>query len=78
MVEIKKKIEYANNIIHSFIHVNGGDIRIKKISKDLEIDVELSGLFHMRRFNEQDMIRIESMFKRYVSEIQKVNFTIIN
>ncbi len=78
MVEIKKKIESANSAIHSFVYVNGGDLKITNISEDIKIDVELSGLFHMKPFDKHDLARIECMFKRYVPEIQKVNFTIIN
>ncbi len=78
MDEIKKKIESANNTIHSFIYANGGDIKILNISDDLKIDVELSGLFHMKPFEEPQMKRIEDLFKKYVPEIQKVNFTINN
>jgi Fe-S cluster biogenesis protein NfuA len=76
MDKIKKKIESANSTIHSYVYANGGDMKLLHISDDMKIDIELSGIFHMKTFEESEMKKIENLFRRYVPEIQKVNFII--
>lgn len=76
MDEIKEKIHSAYNSIQSVIHINGGDIEIKNISDNLNIDVELSGLFHTKRFDDAAIQKIENLFKHQVPEINNLNFKI--
>lgn len=74
MESIKEKIETVYNSIQTFIHINGGDIKIKNISDDFNIDIELSGLFHTKPFDKTVINRIENLFRVQIPEIKKINF----
>lgn len=76
MDRINKKIENAYNSIHSFIHLTGGDIEIKNISNNLNIDVELSGSFHSKPFDNIAIQKIENLFRHQVPEINNINFKV--